>query len=145
MKRTTVYLTSTLAVFLSVAAWGIGAAVDTPRTLMSPAVYAQGKKAIEAETRVAFASCRSQSGAARDICKAEARAEERIKIADLQARYHGTVSAAEDARQARVKAGFEVAKARCGTQMGEARVECLKSAREDRSRALADSKLASTT
>lgn len=144
MKRSTVYLTSALGVVLSLAALGIGAAVDTPRTLMSPAFYSQGKKAIEADTRIAFASCRSQAGAARDICKAEARAEERVKIADLQARYHGTVAAAEDAREARVKAQFEVAKARCGARVGEARVECLRSVREDRSRALADAKLAST-
>lgn len=144
MKRTTVYLTSALGLFLGAAAFGIGAAVDTPRTLMSPAVFTQHKKAIEAETRVAFASCRTQAGSARDICKAEARAEERIKIAELQSRYHGTVAALEDARQARVKASFDVARARCGTQMGEARVDCLRSAREDRTRALADSKLAST-
>lgn len=144
MKRTTVYLTTALGVALSLAALGIGAAVDTPRTLMSPAVYSQGKKAIEAETRIAFASCRSREGAARDICKAEARAAERVKVAELQARYHGTVAAAEDAREARVKAQFEVAKAHCGARIGEARVECLRSVREDRSRALADAKLAST-
>ena len=144
MKRTTVYLTSALGVVLSLAALGIGAAVDTPRTLMAPAFYTQGKKAIEAETRIAFASCRSHAGVARDICKAEARAGERVKIADLQARYHGTVAAAEDAREARVKARFEVAKARCGERIGEARVDCLRSVREDRSRALADAKLAST-
>ncbi|HUP97004.1 MAG TPA: hypothetical protein VM073_03640 [Usitatibacter sp.] len=144
MKRTTVYLTSLLAVFLSAAALGIGAAVDTPPTLMSRGDYSKGKKAIEAETRVAFARCRDQSGIARDVCKAEVRAEERVKMADLQARYHGTVNAAEDARLARAKAQFDVARARCGSQNGEARIDCLRSAREDRARALEQAKLAST-
>ena len=130
--------------FLPSAALGIGAAVDTPATLMSRGDYAQGKKAIEGETRLAFARCRGESGSARDICKAEVRAAERVKMADLQARYHGTVAAAEDARLARAKAQFEVARARCGVQSGEARVDCLRSAREDRTRALEQAKLAST-
>lgn len=143
MKRSTVYLTIFFAFFLSVAALGIGAAVDSPRTLMSRGDYAQGRKAIEAQTRTVFAGCRTESGTDRDICKAEARADERVKLADLSARYHGTVAAAEDARQARVRAKFDLARARCVTQAGEARVECLRTAREDRGRAL-ESKLASS-
>lgn len=142
MKRTTVYVTSFFALFLSVAALGIGAAVDTPRTLMSRGDYAQGRKAIEGETRTVFARCRSESGTARDICKAEARAEERVKLADLSERYHGTVVAAEDARQARARARFDLAKARCSSSAGEARIECLRTAREDRGRVL-EAKLAS--
>ncbi len=142
MKRNTVYVTAFFAVFLSVAALGIGAAVDTPRTLMSRADYSQARKAIESETRTVFATCRNESGAARDVCKAEARAAESMRLADLSARYHGTVAAAEDSRLARVKARFELAKARCGSQSGEARAECLRSAREDRGRAI-EAKLAS--
>ena len=46
------------------------------------------------------------------ICRAEARAEERVKKADLQARYLGTVAAAGDARLARTKAAYDVAKIR---------------------------------
>ena len=144
MKRTNVYLTSFLAVFLSAAALGIGATVDTPPTLMSRADYAKGKQAIEAETRVAFARCRGETGTARDICKAEVRGEERVKIADLQARYRGTVDSAEDARLMRAKVQFDVARARCGSRSGEARIDCLRSAREDRTRALEQAKLAST-
>ena len=142
MNRNTFYVTTFLALSLSVAALGIGAAVDTPRTLMSRADYSQARKAIEGETRVVFARCRTESGSARDICKAEVRADERVKLADLSARYHGTVAAAEDSRQARVKARFDLARARCSSQAGEARVECLRTAREDRGREL-DAKLAS--
>lgn len=142
MKRSTVFVTTFFAFFLSVAALGIGAAVDTPRTLMSPADHDLGRRAIEAEARGVYAKCRSESGAARDLCKAEARADKQLKLADLSARYHGTVAAAEDARQARVRAKFDLAKARCGTQPGEARAVCLQSAREDRGRAL-EAKLAS--
>lgn len=142
MNRTTVYVTASLALLLSVAALGIGAAVDTPRTLMSRGDYAQGRKVIEGESRMVFARCRSESGSARDICKAEARAGERVKLADLSARYHGTVAAAADARHARDRAQFDLAKARCNSHARDARIECLRTAREDRGRGL-EAKLAS--
>ncbi len=146
MKRTTVYATSFFAVSLSVAALGIGAAFDSPRTLMSRADYSAARKSIDAETRMAFAPCRTETGGARDICKAEARAAERIKLADLQARYLGTVAAADDARAARARGHFDVAKAHCVVQAGDAmRSECLRSARDDRSREMAEAKKLAAT
>ena len=144
MKKTTFVLTAFLALLLSLGALGLGAAVDSPRTLMSRTDYNAGRKAIESETRAAFAQCRPLTGAERDVCKAQARAEERVKVADLQARYHGTVAAAEDARLARVKAGFDVARARCEAESGDSKPDCLKAAREDRARALAQARQATT-
>lgn len=144
MKRTTLYVASSLAVLLSVAAIGIGAAVDTPRTLMSRADYNEARTAIELHSRVALARCREADGSARDLCKAEARAEEKLKKADLQARYHGTVAAAADAKQARAKALYEVAKVRCGLET-DSRASCLRTARDSQARALVDSKLAAAT
>ncbi|HET7728467.1 MAG TPA: hypothetical protein VFK48_00420 [Usitatibacter sp.] len=145
MQRTTLYVTSFFAlVLLSVTAIGIGAAVDTPRTLMSPVDFTVAKRAIESETRVALSRCRDSRGSARELCKAQARAEERVKKADLNARYHGTVVAAEEARLMRAKAHYEVAKARCGDRLGEERIDCLRAAREDRNKSLAHARLAST-
>jgi hypothetical protein len=143
MKRTTLYVSLAGALMFSAAAFGISSAVDTPRTLMSRGDYGVAKQAIESETRVALSACRSVEGVARDICKAEARAEERVKKADLDARYHGTVSAAADAKLARAKAHYDVAKAKCGTQPNDQRVGCLQQARADKSRELSDAKLAS--
>ncbi len=144
MKRKTVFFTSLLAGILSVAALGIGAAVDSPRTLMSPSDYGLGKRAIEAETRLALARCRDVAAMARDVCKAEARGEERIKKAELNARYHGTVMSQDEVRMVRAKAVYDIAKARCGSRTGEERIDCLRAAREDRNKLLADAKLAST-
>jgi hypothetical protein len=144
MNRVTFYITAAFALLLSVVALGIGAAVDSPRTLMSRADYSQGRKAIDAEARIAYARCRSDTGSAREICKAEAKAALRVQLADLQARYYGTVAAAEDARVARAKGHFEVAKARCAASSRDARDDCLQSARADRSREMAEAKLAST-
>jgi hypothetical protein len=142
MNRTTFFVTSGFAVLVSVAAIGIGAAVDTPRTLMSPVDYRVAKHAIEAESRLAIARCRAVEGSDKDICKAEARAAERVKKADLVARYHGTVVAAEEARLARVRASYDVEKARCGLRSGEQRSVCMRAAREGNGKALAVAKLA---
>jgi hypothetical protein len=145
MKRSKLMLTSFLGMlFVSLAAVGINAAVDTPRTLMSPADYKVAKNAIEAQARATLARCRGVQGVEREVCKAETRAEERVKKADLAARYHGTVMAADEARQSRVKAHYEVAKARCSGRMGEDKLDCLRAARDDRNKSLAVARLAST-
>lgn len=144
MKKTTLLLTVFLAVFMSIGAFGLSAAVDSPRTLMSRTDYNASRKAIEAETRITFGRCRTLTGGDRDVCKAESRATERVKVADLQARYYGTVAAAEEARMAHARAGFDVAKARCDSQAGNSRSDCIKAARDDRARALAQARQATT-
>ncbi len=144
MKRRTVLITAILAAGLSVAALGIRAAVDTPRTLMSPETHKSLQREVEASTRLALARCRDASRADRDVCKAEARAAERVALADLSARYHGTHSAMEDAASARAKASFDVAKARCGAKVGDGRVECLQQARDERNRLLAGNRPSTT-
>ena len=145
MKRPTLYATSFLALLLtSIAAVGIGASVDSPRTLMSPADYAAGKRVIETQSRLALARCRGLAPAEKEVCRAEVRADERVQKADLAARYHGTVAAAQDARNARVKAAYDVARARCGSQPAEGRMDCLHAAREARNRRMAEAS-ASTT
>jgi hypothetical protein len=143
MKRTTMYVSLAGALMFSAAAFGISSAVDSPRTLMSRGDYAVAKKTIDSETRVSLGRCRDIESVARDVCKAEVRAEERVKKADLDARYHGTVSAAADARLARAKAQYDVARAKCGEFAMDRRAECLQSARAEKQRALSDAKLAS--
>lgn len=137
-RRPALYATSFVLLFaLSMMALGIGASVDSPRTLMSPADYLAGKKAIEATTRQALGNCRAFNGIDKEVCKAEARAAERVQRAELAARYHGTVAASADVRNARVKAGYDVARTRCNGLPGDDRVQCMSAAREERNRALA--------
>jgi hyperosmotically inducible protein len=143
MKRTTMYLSLAGALMFSAAAFGISSAVDSPRTLMSRGDHAAASKAIESETRVRLGRCRDAEGVSHDVCKAEVRAEERVKKADLDARYYGTAAAAADAKLARAKAHYEVAKAKCGGYSSDRRADCMQSARAEKARALADAKLAS--
>jgi hypothetical protein len=111
---------------------------------MSPVDYGAGKRAIEGEIRVSIAKCRDLDGQAKDVCKAEARSDERVRKADLEAQYRGTVAAAADAKLARAKAHYEVAKVKCSDQHGEDKIACLRSARAEKAKALTDAKLAST-
>lgn len=139
MKRTTVFFTAIFAAALSLAALGISASVDMPSTLMSPAVYEQLKGEIEADSRLAMGNCRRSEGIEREICRAEARSIERVKKAELYARYHGTVSAQDEIRLAHAKAAYDVAKARCGAHSGDARYDCLRAARAEHTKLLVQS------
>jgi hyperosmotically inducible periplasmic protein len=145
MKRTTLYATIIGALMVSATAFGISAAVDSPRSLMSPVDYSAARKAIEGDLRGTLEKCRDLEGQVKDICKAEARANERIRKAELEADYRGTVAAAADAKLARAKAQFDVARAKCGGEHSEGKLSCLRSARADKAKALSEAKLASAT
>jgi hypothetical protein len=143
MKRTTLFATIAGALLVSATALGISAAVDSPRSLMSPVDYGASKKAIEGETHVALSKCRELDSQAKDLCKAEAKADERIRKADLEAQYRGTVSAAADAKLARAKAQYDVARAKCSDQRSEDKISCMRQARAEKAKALSDAKFAS--
>lgn len=143
MKRTTLFATLTAALLLSATAYGISAVVDSPRTLMSPDDYASAKKAIEADARAALSRCRDEDTSIRDVCKAEARADESVRKAELEASYRGTAAAVADARFARAKARYEIARARCGNEPRQDKLSCLRAARDEKTRALAAAKVAS--
>jgi hypothetical protein len=144
VRRTPLYAGLLGSLLFSAAAMGLSYAVDSPRTLMSRADYLQARQAIAAEARSALGKCRAVEIPARDVCRAQARAGERIGRAELDARYHGTVSAAADARLARVKARFDVERARCDALDADSRSQCLQSARVDEAREAAAARPAAT-
>lgn len=144
MKRSTLYVLFPGAFLFSAAAFGIGSQMDSPPSLMSRSDYAVARQAIESEARQALGACRSVESAARDLCKARARADERVKQADLRARYLGTVAAADEAKVARVRAEHDLARAQCGSASGAERGECLTAARALKARAIAEARPAST-
>lgn len=115
-------------------AMGINAAMDAPRTLMSPAVYADARKAIENDVRAALGRCRGAPADAREVCKAEAHAQEHVRRAELDAAYYGTTGAVAGAKLARAKARYDIAKARCAGRGGAERLQCIGSARAQMAR-----------
>ena len=144
MKRTTLSFLFSGAFLFSAAAFGISSHVDSKPSLMSRGDYAVGKQEIESQSRQALSRCRSMEGSGRELCKTRARAEERVKKADLAARYFGTVASAEEAKLARVRAGYDVAKLQCGSLDSDARAQCLAEARSDKARALAEARPSTT-
>lgn len=129
MKHSTLIILCGGAILFSAAAFGISAHVDSPPSLMSRSDYASARQVIESEARQAIGRCRALDGSARELCRAQARAEERVKQAELTARYLGTVAAAEEAQAARVRAEQDIARVRCGAIHGVERGECLSAAR----------------
>lgn len=143
VKRTTLYATAASAVLISLTALGIGMSVESPRSLMSRTDYVEARRTLEAEARLALSQCRPLEGRDKDICRVQARSEDRIRKADLELRYRGTINAQSDLRLARAKAEFEVARVRCA-QRGDEKSACLKAARADMAKALADARPSST-
>lgn len=141
-RRAPLYAATACALLLSFAL-GIGATVESPRSLMSQQDYAQARRALDAEGRLALAQCRAVDDQEKAVCRAEARGGERVKRAELEARYRGTVGAEAAVAQVRARMRFEVAKAGCLARDAD-RVGCLAAARAERARALAEAGLSTT-
>jgi hypothetical protein len=84
---------------------------------------------IDAEFEAARERCNDLAGQSRDVCVAEARADRRIRKAEVAARGQGTIKAWYDARIARAEAEFDVEKERCGVKAGADREVCVADAR----------------
>ena len=83
----------------------IAAAVDAPPSLMSRADRAAALGAIQRDTRLALAACRAvEDDARRSLCRAQARANQKVAIASLEARYLGTIAAQASVQNARTRA-----------------------------------------
>jgi hypothetical protein len=141
-RRTALYATAASALLLTLAL-GIGAAVESPRSLLSQQVYVEARRALDAESRMALGQCRSLEGREKAICRAAARGDDRVRRAELEARYRGTVGAEAEVAGVRARARYEVAKAGCLARYDE-RVSCLSAARAERARALADARPSAT-
>jgi hypothetical protein len=100
-------------IFALTAAIGIAAAVEAPPSLMSRSDRFEALRAIERDTRLALAHCRTLAAAAdRALCRAQSRMDERIAVATLEARYRGTVHAQQWIDQAHARANHSVGCAR---------------------------------
>ena len=114
MKATTATASIVLAIVICLtAAVGIAAASSNPPSLMSRADYDAALRTVRFETRMALSQCRAaDEPGERAVCRAEARAAERVAVANLQARYRGTIAALERARTVEDAAEYSVDVAR---------------------------------
>ena len=144
MNRASLYAILAGASLVGMAALSISAMVESPRSLMAPIDYEQARRSIESQGRLALGSCRGLEGRDRSVCQAQARADQRVAKAELEAAYRGTAVAASEAKVARARARFDVARARCSDSRGGERVTCVRSARSEKDKASADAKLAAS-
>lgn len=96
---------------------------------------------ISAEFKTQKLACDGRSGNAKDICMAEAKGNEKVAKAELDARDKGTPKARQDALVARADANYDVAKQRCDDFAGNTKDVCLKDAKAALTKATADAKL----
>jgi chromosome segregation ATPase len=107
---------------------------------MTHEAYKAEKDRIQADYKAAKEACNKLSGNAEDVCKAQAKAEERIAIAELDAKNKGTAKARADARVVRAEAQYDVAKEKCDDLAGNAKDVCVKDAKAAEQKAKADAR-----
>ena len=108
---------------------------------MSKADYMGAKTAISATYKADKAGCASLAGNLKDICREEAKAKEKIALAELEYNYTGKQSDQTKLRETQAKSAYAVAKEKCDDLAGNPKDVCVKEAKAVEVRALADAKL----
>lgn len=114
-------------------------AADTPRTEQATSgrkTKDMEEERIEQQAKADKAKCDGMKANAKDICMAEAKGNEKVAKAELDAKYAtDKVKADRKVQETKAEAAYEVAKQKCDDQKGEAKDACAKQARVDRDRA----------
>lgn len=135
MKRAILVALGTGTIIASAAALAIGVASAPQATALTRAQYHAGLAAIEASRSQALAQCEIASKG-KEVCRAKASAEESIRVADLEASFRRTHTAARNTQRARIEARYEVERAGCAALGGVNRDRCLIAAHATRGRTL---------
>lgn len=102
--------------------------------------YEAVKEGIASKYKLAKADCASLSGNPGDICMAEAKGDERVALAELEAGYKPSPETRYLERVARAEADYGVAKERCDDKAGNTKDVCMKEAQSAETAAKADAK-----
>jgi chromosome segregation ATPase len=102
--------------------------------------YKTSKDQIEANYKSAKQRCDSMSGNSKDVCQKEAKGQEKIDKADLEARYKNTDHARREAQEAKADAQYDIAKEKCDDMNGNQKDVCVKDAKAAHEQAKADIK-----
>lgn len=100
------------------------------------------RQTIDAQYKAAMAQCKSMKDNAKDICEKEAKGQEKIARADLDANIKpGDANTLYKARLVRAEATYDVAKERCDDMNGNAKDVCKKDAEAAHVKAKEDAKV----
>ena len=108
---------------------------------MSRADYTAAKTRISAEYKSDKAACASLAANAKDICVEEAKAKEKVALAELEYGYTGKAGDRTKVAVAKAESAYAVAKEKCDDQAGNAKDVCVKEAKAVETKALADAKM----
>lgn len=140
-----------IAAAVALAFAGAAQAQTTPRTdTAKPAdtrvetkVDRKAKKAdedrIEADAKAAKAKCGNMKGNEKDICQAEAKANEKVAKAELEQKYEPSERHARKVEEVKAEGKYEVAKERCESNKDGVH-ECKKQAKAEYDKQKADLK-----
>jgi hypothetical protein len=108
---------------------------------MSKADYKAGKTRIGADYKTDKAACASLAGNAQDICVQEAKAKQKVAMAEIEYAHTGKAADRTKVLVAKAESSHAVAKERCDDLSGNAKDVCVKEAKAVEVKALADAKL----
>ena len=104
------------------------------------AAYKAADEAASADFKVARAKCDSLKDNPKDVCIAEAKAARTLVEANAKAQYKNTLAARTTAANDIADANYDVEKAKCGSQTGNAKDVCIKTAKANKVAAVSDAK-----
>ena len=113
---------------------------STMANTMSKAEFKAAHEKIEADYKIAKTACEPSIANAKDICMAEAMGKKNVAMADLEATDEPTAKHRYEARIAKAKAEYSVAKEKCDDKAGNAKDVCVKEAKATYTSAKADAK-----
>ncbi|NMM14547.1 MAG: hypothetical protein HHJ17_13575 [Rhodoferax sp.] len=108
---------------------------------MTKADYNTEKTRISADYKTDKAACASFAGNAKDICREEAKAKEKIARAELEYSYSGKASDQTKLLEVKAKSAYAVAKEKCDDKAGNEKDVCVKEAKAIEAKALAEAKM----
>lgn len=115
--------------------------MSSAATSEAKAAHATAKESAASEYKILREKCNALTDNPKDICIKEAEAVRIHAKATAEAEYKGTPRAHSNARTAIANAGYDVAKAKCGSQTGNGKDVCIKEAKAANVIAKADTKV----
>lgn len=108
---------------------------------MTKADHQAGKTRIGADYKADKVACARQAANAKDICLQEAKAKEKVALAELEYAHTGKSGDRNKVAVVKAESAYAVAKERCDDKSGNAKDVCVKEAKAVEVKALADAKM----
>jgi len=100
--------------------------------------YDAEKDRIGVEYKSDGARCDTLAGIVKDVCVQEAKATQKVALADLEYRFTGTKSDGRNAMTARAEGNYAVAREKCDAKAGNDKDVCVQEAKAVQTKAIAE-------